>query len=82
MPESLIANIASHGGMGLVCAILLWTLFQKDKDLTAERVARVEDAKAGTKTALEIQSKVMEAVNKVSELGDLLVNEIRKEGNK
>lgn len=81
MPDTIIESIASHGGLGIVCAILLWAFFQKDKELTAERMARIEDAKAGTKTALEIQSKVIEAVNKVGELGDLLVNEMRKRGS-
>lgn len=68
MPETFLNSLASHGLLGLVCAILFYALWQKDKDLTAERAARLADAHNFTKLALDLQGKVMDAVQKQSDL--------------
>lgn len=72
MPESFLSSLASHGVLGIVCAILLWTLWQKDKDLTAERAARIADAQNYTKMALDLQGKVLDAVQKIGSIFDEL----------
>ena len=75
---SLITAIASHGVLGLVCAVLLWALWQKDKDLTEERKARIADAKAYTDLALGLQKQVMASVEKLSDIFEAQRNPPRR----
>lgn len=74
---SLIATLASHGLLGLVCAVLLWILWQKDKDLTLERQARVADAKAYTDLALGLQKQVLASVEKLSDIFEAQISQRR-----
>jgi hypothetical protein len=71
MPEpgaSLVSTLASHGIMGVVCAVLFVMLWQRDKALTDERAARIADAKAGLELALRIQQTTQDTVAKLSTL--------------
>lgn len=52
---------------------LLW--MRKDNELTTERAARVADAKDFTKLALELQNRVMDATNKLSDVFDAIRRE-------
>jgi hypothetical protein len=65
---SLVAALASHGVLGLMCAVLLWALWIKDRDLTRERAARIADAKAYTDLALNLQARVIASVEKLSDI--------------
>lgn len=64
--EAFLTAIASHGLPGLAIAVLIYWLREKDKELTAERNARIADAKAYTDMALKLQSEVIAAVHKLT----------------
>lgn len=70
--SALLTSLASHGLLGLVCAVLLWALWNKDKDLTAERLARIQDAKGYTDLALNLQKQVLSSVEKLSDIFDVV----------
>jgi hypothetical protein len=76
MPESFFAALATHGPVGAIAAALLWALWQKDKELTLERAARVKQAEAYTTLALDLQGKVITSVQTLSSVFD----ELRKRG--
>jgi hypothetical protein len=44
-PSTLAANIASHGLLGVMLVIVGWDAWSKDRELKAEREARIADAK-------------------------------------
>lgn len=64
MVELLVRAAVEHGVPGLIIAALAVALWSKDKELTAERKARVEDANQFTETALELQRKLLESIDK------------------
>lgn len=73
-PSSLIAPIVSQGVLGALLVIVgIWG-WTKDRELKAERLARIDDAKAYTQLALELQGRVITAVNKLSDI----LNEVKK----
>lgn len=77
MPEpgaSLVGALASHGILGLLCAVLLFMLWKRDGELTAERAARIADAKAGLELALRIQQSTTDTVSRLS----LLFEELKR----
>lgn len=67
---TLAESLASHGVLGLVCAILLYILWKKDSELTKERQARIDDAKGYTDLALNLQKQVLASVEKLSDIFD------------
>lgn len=64
--EALGTALAAYGLPGAVIAALLLWLREKDKELTQERLARIQDAKQYTDLALRLQSEVIGAVNKLT----------------
>lgn len=68
MPDTILNSLASHGVLGLFCAAAVWWAWQKDRELTAERAARIADAKAGTEVALRLQKEVNDAVDKLADI--------------
>jgi hypothetical protein len=74
--DPIIAGLATHGVPGLVIAGLFWWLVLKDRDLKAERDARIKDAQAYNQLSLQLQDRVITTVNKLSDLFD----ELRKKG--
>lgn len=64
--EALLTAIAAHGLPGIVIAVLVYWLREKDKELKAERDARIADAKGYTDLALKLQSEVIAAVHKLT----------------
>jgi hypothetical protein len=61
-------GLASYGLPGLVILILAWWIVRQDTDLKSERAARIADAKDYNTMALGLQSQVLTAVNKLSDV--------------
>jgi hypothetical protein len=68
-----------YGALGLICIGLLWWVVRQDKahraevdglraELKAEQEARVNDAKSFTNTALELQARVIAAVDTIRDI--------------
>ncbi len=72
--SSITSSLVAQGPLGIVLIITGWVAWSKDKELQAEKLARIDDAKNYTKLALELQSKVIESVDR---LGDIL-DEMKK----
>ena len=53
--------------MLVIVARVAWT---KDRELKAERLARIDDAQNYTQLALELQGRVINAVHKLSDILD------------
>ena len=75
-PASIGATIASHGLLGAILVVVAWFAWAKDRELKAEREARISDAKQYTELALKLQAQVIDAVNKLADIFD----EMRKSG--
>lgn len=78
MPPSTEAFV-QYGALGLICVALLWWIVRQDKahrtevdglrsELKIEREARITDAKSFTDTALQLQSKVIAAVDGIRDI--------------
>jgi hypothetical protein len=67
-PSVLASSIASHGLLGALLVVVGWVAWSKDRELKAERDARIADAKSYTDLALKTQAQVIESVNKLSEV--------------
>lgn len=68
----LLGKLAEHGILGLVCAVLLYVLSKKDQELTAERAARLVDAKSFTELALKLKTEDAESKDRIESLLDEL----------
>ncbi len=66
--EAFLTAIAAHGLPGIVIAVLIYWLREKDKELAEERKARIADAKGYTDMALKLQSEVIAAVHKLTDV--------------
>lgn len=71
-PASVAGQIASHGILGLVTVIALYVAWNKDKELTEERLARINDAKSYTDLALKLQGQVIDSVNKLTDVAQMI----------
>jgi hypothetical protein len=69
-PLSLATSVASHGLLGIMLLVVGWVAWTKDKELQAERLARIADAKDYTQLALKLQAQVLDAVNKLADILD------------
>jgi hypothetical protein len=69
-PSTLVSTIASHGLLGVLLVVVGWVAWSKDRELKAEREARIADAKSYTELALKLQSQVIDAVNKLADIFD------------
>lgn len=69
-PTPAITAIASNGLLGAVVIVVGWVAWSKDRELKAEREARINDAKNYTDLALGLQAKVLDAVNRLSDILD------------
>jgi hypothetical protein len=67
-PSPLATTIASHGLLGVMLVIVGWVAWIKDRELRAEREARIADAKGYTDLALKLQAEVIDAVNKLADI--------------
>lgn len=69
---TLLNALTGYGLPGIIIAVLLLLYWLKDRELTAERTARIADAKQFTSMALDLQGKVIEATNKLSDIFEAL----------
>jgi hypothetical protein len=67
-PSPFITTIASNGLLGVMLVVVGWFAWSKDRELQAERAARVEDAKGYTELALKLQAEVIDAVHKLADI--------------
>lgn len=74
MDPSLATEIARQGLLGILLVIVGTVAWSKDRELKAERLARIEDAQNYTELALKLQAQVIDAVNKLSRI----LNEMKK----
>lgn len=74
--SSIASGLAAQGPLGIVVVVTGWVAWSKDRELKAERDARIEDAKNYNELALKLQAQVLEAIDK---LGDIL-GEMKKQG--
>lgn len=68
--SKLVSAIASQGVLGVMLVIVGWVAWSKDRELKAEREARISDAKSYTELALKLQAQVIDAVNKLADILD------------
>ena len=73
-PAALTTAIASQGLLGVLLVIVGWVAWAKDRELQAERAARISDAQTYTEMALKLQAQVIDAVNKLADI----LEEIRR----
>lgn len=86
MPSLLSSILAAYGPAGAAIVLLILALIYKDRawmlerkaleaQLTAEKDARIADAKAYTDMALNLQKQVIDSVGKVG----MILEEVRKQ---
>lgn len=61
--ETILKEFTSYGFPGLIIAALLFWIWQKDRELKAERDARVADAKAFSEQIVAYQEKHMTGIS-------------------
>jgi hypothetical protein len=70
-PTSQAASIlAEKGVLGVLILVLAFVLYRKDQELTAERQARLDDAKKFTDRLLALQTSITDTVGKLVDLHD------------
>jgi hypothetical protein len=74
MTEVIFDKLLEHGVTGLAAGVFLWLYLLKDKELTKERGARIEDAQKFTTVALGLQERALSSVEKLSNI----LEEVRK----
>lgn len=72
---SFIGLLAQHGLPGIIIGLLVFWVYMKDKDLKdkdkelkAERDARIADSKQFTDLALKLQENAISSVNKLTDV--------------
>lgn len=73
--SSIASGLAAQGPLGIALVVTGWVAWSKDRELKAEREARITDAKNYNELALKLQAQVLDAVDKV---GDIL-GEMKKQ---
>lgn len=71
MSDALLQQLASSGVMGLLLALALVALWEKDKQLKAEMTARITDATRYTDLALGLQKELIDAARDIKTMLDL-----------
>ena len=77
--DAILDKIAANGPWGLVCALLVLAYWKLDRDsrerekqliaaLTAEKDARIADAKGYNDLSLRLQEKMTNAVQQLAEI--------------
>lgn len=67
-PAALTTAIASQGLLGVLLVVVGWVAWAKDRELQAERAARIADAQTYTEMALKLQAQVIDAVHKLADI--------------
>lgn len=68
MAESVLAQLAGSGVLGIFLVLVLLALRQKDADFKAEAKARIDDAQRMLTLAMTLQKDVTLAVNALTEI--------------
>jgi len=79
MTEQLVGTILSTGVVGAFCVLLLLALKRKDEALDKEKEGRLEDAKSAAKVIIDLNSKVLVAVDSLGDLATRLEKEREQE---
>ena len=80
--SSSLEPLVQYGAVGVLLVLALIALRSLHQELAAERAARIQDAKDGTKLLLEVQKEVLAAVEKLTDLYAMLQEERREEKNR
>ena len=67
-PAGSLEQIASVGITGALLILALFALRSKDKELSDEKNARIDDAKTNLQLAMKLQEQVILAVNKLADI--------------
>jgi hypothetical protein len=68
MTDEMMRQLASTGVVGVLLVLALFALREKDRQLNAEKTARIEDAGKFNALAMSLQREVIAAVNKLSDM--------------
>lgn len=71
MLSELLKAAAPYGLSSVLLVLVAYLYHLKDKALETEKTARIDDAKAFNKLAMDLQKEVILAVNKLSELVEI-----------
>ena len=71
MNSDVLGQIASTGLAGAMLVVALLALRAKDKALSLEQKARVDDSRENLQLIMKLQEQVILAVNKLSELVEI-----------
>jgi hypothetical protein len=66
--SDLVSELAKEGVLGLLLALSLIWLYMKDREVIAEKNARIADARALTDLALKMQQQGIDQVQKIHEV--------------
>ena len=71
MTDEMFRQLASTGVVGALLVLTLLALREKDRQLKAEMLARIEDAAKFHTLSMSLQREVIAAVGKLGEMLDL-----------
>ena len=71
--------LVQYGAIGILLTVSLLALRALHNELTAERAARIQDAKDGMALLLAVQKEVLAAVDKLTDLYAMVQEERREE---
>lgn len=66
--DVVLEGLSHYGLPGVVIALFAVLYVSKDRELKRERDARIDDAKAFSKMALELQEKAIATANRLTEV--------------
>lgn len=75
-----LASLASHGPIGVLALIACYVAYYKDKQLQAEKQARLDDAKTYAAQSLQLSDKVTANVDKLAGVADAFAT-VRRNGS-
>lgn len=75
--DAILTAFMAHGPWGVIVAALLWLYVKSQNELRAETAERINDAKTYTTTALALQSKVFECIERQERLYEATRKQIR-----
>lgn len=68
MNENVLAPLVQYGAIGVILVVSLLALRALYQELSAERAARIQDAKDNTALLLRIQQATADAIDKLYEI--------------
>ena len=71
LPTGTAEQIAGAGITGALLLVALFALRSKDRELSAEKAARIDDSKTNLQLIMKLQEQVILAVNKLSDLVEI-----------